>query len=154
MRLRDLLIVLVDYFSRDTFHAEDFNLETLTAGVGVLHMREVFLVHLVHVHRETWTMVISMYVRRKREAVEIGVRTSSRVQSSPTTVAFEMFGFLVRDENLQVVKVALAVVAPWSLELLVQVWVSLALLRHGGDWDWSSKRNSKLATAKRSVSGE
>lgn len=41
-----------------------------------------------------------------------------------------MFGFLVRDENLEVVKVALAVVAPWSLELLVEVWVSLALFRH------------------------
>jgi hypothetical protein len=41
-----------------------------------------------------------------------------------------VFRFLVRDENLQVVKVALAVVAPWSLELLIQVWVSLAFLRH------------------------
>jgi hypothetical protein len=42
-----------------------------------------------------------------------------------------MFGLLVGDENLQVVKVALAVVTPWALELLVEVWVSLALLRHG-----------------------
>lgn len=41
-----------------------------------------------------------------------------------------MFGFLVGDENLEVVKVALAVVTPWSLELLVEIWVSLALLRH------------------------
>jgi hypothetical protein len=42
-----------------------------------------------------------------------------------------MFGLLMGDENLQVVKVALAVVTPWALELLVEVWVSLALLRHG-----------------------
>jgi hypothetical protein len=41
-----------------------------------------------------------------------------------------MFRFLVRDENLQVVKVALAVVAPWPVELLVEVRVSLAFLRH------------------------
>jgi hypothetical protein len=41
-----------------------------------------------------------------------------------------MFCLLVGDENLKVVEVALAVITPWSLELLVQVWVSLALLRH------------------------
>lgn len=41
--------------------------------------------------------------------------TSGSVQPSSATVAFEVFGFLVRDENLQVVKIALAVVAPWSL---------------------------------------
>jgi len=41
-----------------------------------------------------------------------------------------MFGFLVGDEDLEVVEVAFAVVTPWSLQLLVQIWVSLALLRH------------------------
>jgi hypothetical protein len=58
-----------------------------------------------------------------------------------------MFGLLVRDENLKIVEVALAVVTPWSLErsvwipctsclrmsyleLLVQIWIPLALLRH------------------------
>jgi hypothetical protein len=41
-----------------------------------------------------------------------------------------MFGFLVGDENLEVVEVALAVVTPWALELLVEIRVSLALLRH------------------------
>jgi hypothetical protein len=44
-----------------------------------------------------------------------------------------MFRFLVRDENLQVVKVALAIVTPWPVELLVEVRVSLALLRHRRD---------------------
>lgn len=43
-----------------------------------------------------------------------------------------MFGLLVRNENLEVVEVALAVVAPWPLELLVEVGVPLALLRHRG----------------------
>jgi hypothetical protein len=59
-----------------------------------------------------------------------------------------MFGLLVGDEDLEVVEVALAVVTPWSLagcqygvsrvlrlgvshlQLLVQVRISLALLRH------------------------
>jgi hypothetical protein len=59
-----------------------------------------------------------------------------------------VFGFLVRDKDLEVVEVALAVVTPWPLDcilsarvllairmlalrtLLVQIRVSLALLRH------------------------
>lgn len=55
MRLRDLLVVLVDDFYGDAFHAEDFNLEALSARVGVFDVREVFFVHLVHVHGETWS---------------------------------------------------------------------------------------------------
>lgn len=43
-----------------------------------------------------------------------------------------MFGFLVGNKDLEVVKVALAVVTPWPLELLVQIRISLALLRHVG----------------------
>lgn len=38
----------------------------------------------------------------------------------------------MRDQNLEIIKVTLAVVAPWSLELLVEVRVPLPLLRHGG----------------------
>lgn len=57
-----------------------------------------------------------------------------------------MFGLLVRDEDLQVVKVALAVVAPWPLELLGQVWVSLALLRHRGGRNVVSWGDARPAT--------
>jgi hypothetical protein len=57
MCLGDLLVVLVDYLGGHTFHAEDFNLEALTPGVGILDMCEVLLVDLVHVHRETWIAV-------------------------------------------------------------------------------------------------
>lgn len=38
----------------------------------------------------------------------------------------------MRYENLQIVKVALAVVTPWSLELLLQIWIPLSLFRHRG----------------------
>ena len=58
--------------------------------------------------------------------------TSCRVQPPSTAVALEMFGFLVGNQDLEVVKVALAIVAPWPLELLVQIGISLALLRHVG----------------------
>ena len=41
-----------------------------------------------------------------------------------------MFRFLVIDEDLEIVKVALTVVAPWSRQDLVNVWVITLLLGH------------------------
>jgi hypothetical protein len=58
MRLCHLLVVLVDDLGGYTFHAEDFNLEALAAWIGVFDMCEVFLVDLVHVHRETWELLV------------------------------------------------------------------------------------------------
>jgi hypothetical protein len=61
-----------------------------------------------------------------------GGLTSSSVETAAAAVAFEVLCLLVGDEDLEVVKVALAVKAPRPLELLVEVGVSLPLLRHGG----------------------
>jgi hypothetical protein len=62
----------------------------------------------------------------------MGKITSGGVETAPAALAFEVLCLLVGDEDLEVVKVALAVEAPGPLELLVEVWVSLPLLRHGG----------------------
>lgn len=43
-----------------------------------------------------------------------------------------MFSLLMGNKNLEIVEVAFAVVAPWSLEFLVEIWVPLALFRHRG----------------------
>ena len=59
-------------------------------------------------------------------------RTSGGVQATTAFLTLEVLRFLVGYEDLEVVEVALAVVAPWSLELLVEVWVSLPLFRHCG----------------------
>ena len=56
--------------------------------------------------------------------------TAGGVQRLPASLALEMFGFLVRVQDLDIVEVTLAVVAPRALELLIEVWVSLAFLRH------------------------
>ena len=42
--------------------------------------------------------------------------TSSSVQSAIAVVTLEMLSFLVRDEDLQVIEVTFAVVAPWAIE--------------------------------------
>ena len=62
-----------------------------------------------------------------------GRRTSGRVEPASTAVAFEVFGFLVGDENLEVVKVALAVVTPWSLQA-VSVCASRAIWLTSSFW--------------------
>jgi hypothetical protein len=59
-------------------------------------------------------------------------RTASRVQTATTAITFEMLRLLVRDQDLHVVEVALAVEAPRSLLLLLESWPSLSLLRHPG----------------------
>jgi len=64
--------------------------------------------------------------------------TSSGVQAAIATITFEVLCFLVRDQNLEVVEVALAVVAPWTLQLFAEVGKAafLVLRRHcGGDRD-------------------
>lgn len=49
--------MLLYYLSRYTLHAENLELEALASWVGILDVREVLLVDLVHVHRETWSDV-------------------------------------------------------------------------------------------------
>jgi hypothetical protein len=46
--------------------------------------------------------------------------TSSSIQSAIAVVTLEMFCFLMRDEDLQVVKVTFAVIAPWALQELLE----------------------------------
>lgn len=58
--------------------------------------------------------------------------TSCGIESTPTSLALEMFGFLMQGKNLQIVEVALAVVAPWPSQKLVQCGAT-SLLSHCGD---------------------
>jgi len=59
--------------------------------------------------------------------------TSCRVQSATASVTLEVFGFLMRDENLQIIEVTLAVVAPRPSEDLLDIGVlSLALAHAAG----------------------
>lgn len=64
--------------------------------------------------------------------------TSGSIKTAPAAIALEVLRLLVRDEDLEVVEVALAVETPWSLELLVQIRVPLPFFRH--DRECSSTR--------------
>lgn len=82
----DALVVLLDNVVGDALHAEDLNVEPLSVGQRVLDLVERFLVHLVHVDRQT----------------------AGRVQSLAASVALEVLGFLVGDEELEILKVTFA----------------------------------------------
>lgn len=56
--------------------------------------------------------------------------TSCSIQSPVTAIAFVVLGLLMGDQNLHVVKIALAVVAPWTREDVLDVWVVSLLFGH------------------------
>lgn len=60
--------------------------------------------------------------------------TSSRIESSTTSFAFEVLRLLMRDENLEIVKVSLTVITPRSREDLFRVRVGALLLAHLDVW--------------------
>lgn len=49
--------------------------------------------------------------------------TASRIKPPTATFAFEMFGFLVIDQDLKVIKITLTVITPRASEDLLQVRV-------------------------------
>lgn len=59
--------------------------------------------------------------------------TSSRVKAATAAITLEVLRLLVGDENLEVVKVALAVEAPRTVDLLLKRRVSLSFLSHIGN---------------------
>jgi len=60
----------------------------------------------------------------------VHTETSGCVQSSAAPIALEVFGLLMRNQNLQVVKVSLAVVAPRSREDFVDLRKLSLLFAH------------------------
>jgi hypothetical protein len=106
---RDTLSVRFDELLWDAHHAEDFRLDVLAAFHGVVDDGEGDFVHLLQVHEEA----------------------TSSVKAPVAVVALEMLGFLVVDEDLLVVEVALAVVAPRARENVLDGGVVALLLGHG-----------------------
>ena len=58
------------------------------------------------------------------------MHTSRSVQSSTASFTLEVFGFLMGDEDLEIVEVTLAVVTPWSADDLLYVRSTALLLAH------------------------
>lgn len=56
--------------------------------------------------------------------------TSSCIQTTPASVAFEMLCLLVIDEDLEVVEVTFAIIAPWSRQDFFHIRMASFLLRH------------------------
>ena len=143
-----LFVLLLDVLG-DTFHSEDLDVQALAVREGILDMRQGLLVDLVHVHGETYEERKCVLAVSDDLAGRLVGRwlTSGGVQTATTSVAFEVFGLLMGDEKLQVLEITLAysgsassgcahacreltVVAPWSVDELLNVGVGALLLAH------------------------
>lgn len=120
----DALVVLLDNVVGDTLHAEDLNVEPLTVGQRVLNLVERFLVHLVHVDGET----------------------AGRVQSLAASVALEVLGFLVGDEELEILKITFA----WADPSSVLVKIHKQIAQAGGTYS-SNTMDEQGAPRRRGV---
>lgn len=117
--LNDSVSVLLENLLWNTLHAKNLDLESLPVGKCILDLAERLLVHLVQMDGKTcvWQWLASVFFQlfssRKINAapfenLRVQRRTSRGVQSPATSVAFEMFGLLVRDQELQIFEITLA----------------------------------------------
>jgi hypothetical protein len=104
----DALIVGLGYLCWDTFHAKYLHLKPLSVRQGVVDTGQGFLVNLIHMDRQA----------------------SCCVQSAATSFAFEVFSFLVGDENFEVIEITLTVIAPRSSKQLLDIGVAALFLAH------------------------
>jgi hypothetical protein len=74
--LNDSLVVLLDDILRNTFHTEDFDIQTLPVGKRIFDLLKGLLVHLVHMHRQA----------------------TRSIQPLSAPVAFKMLRLLMGDE--------------------------------------------------------
>jgi hypothetical protein len=72
-----------------------------------------------------------------------GAFTSSCVQPPPTSVALEMLCLLMRNQELEIFKISLAVVTPWSRQELLDVGLLSLLLAHLGGFRLSGLKSGK-----------
>jgi hypothetical protein len=92
----------------DAFHAEDLDVEACAIRESIVDRTEVLLMNLGHVHAET----------------------TCRIEPSTTSFAFEVLRLLMIDEDLEVIEVAFAVVAPGSRKDFFDIGVVALFLRH------------------------
>ena len=107
--VQDALSVRIEELVGDAHHAKDFRLDVLAAVDGVVDGSEGGLVHLL----------------------QVDLQAAGSVKAAVAVVALEVLSLLVGDEDLLVVKVALAVVAPRARDDLLDVGlVALLLVAH------------------------
>ena len=105
---QDTLVVLLHNVFRNSFHAENLDIKTNSIRESIVNGGEVFFVDLAH----------------------MDTQATCCVQSPATSFTLEVLCLLVVDQNLEIVEVAFAVVAPGSREDLFDVRVMALLLRH------------------------
>lgn len=104
----DALIVCLNNIFWNAFHTKYLDIESLSTRQGIVDTRQGLFVNLIHMNGQT----------------------SCGIQSATTSFAFEMFSFLVRDEDLQVIEITLTIIAPWPSQQLLNIGMTALLLAH------------------------
>lgn len=131
----DALVMCLQDVLWDSLHTKDFNVGPGSVGECIVDLSKVFLVDLIEMDRQTYMTALE-YLFCTILAQGTSSRrslTTSSIETAITPVALVVLGLLVGDENFQVVKVALAVIAPWTCKDLLNVRVASLLFTHDGD---------------------
>jgi hypothetical protein len=90
---QDALVVSLDNVFGDAFHAEDLNIETLAIRERIVDGSQVLFVDLAHMYAQTWQGLSANNTCSTSDSQ----LTSGRVQSTPASLALEVFRFLMID---------------------------------------------------------
>jgi hypothetical protein len=66
----------------------------------------------------------------QRQAEKRRVLTSSGIKPPTTSITLKVLCLLMRDENLQVIKITLTVITPGTSKDFLDVWMTTLLLSH------------------------
>ena len=112
----------------DALGTENLEINRLAAWEGIFDLFEDFLVDLLHVHAQACFDVSAS----SGKLVRGEKLTAGGVEAPRASVTLEVFCLLVVDQDLEVIKVALAVVAPGPREEVIDLGVlALLLFGHG-----------------------
>ena len=116
--LQDALCMCLNNVLGYSFHAEDLDVEACAIREGIIDCTQILLMNLAHVHAEA----------------------ACGVEPPAASLTFEVLCLLMIYEDLEIVEVALAVVAPRSRKDFFDVGVVALLLRHDGRGDEAELR--------------
>ena len=120
-----LLLDIVWY----ALHCKDLPIKFVSIGQTIFDSCQSLLMDLVHVYAQTCLQSVLTLTRR------LQLLTSDRDESAIAAIAFEMLGFLGRDQDCRIIEVSLTVVTPRSSKDFLYGGMALLSFRHGAGTD-------------------
>ena len=110
----------------NAFHAKYFDIETSAVGKRIIDRREGLFVDLAHVNRETYVLMLARNARERT----VEPLTSGSIEPSSASFTFEMLCLLMIDQDLLIIEIPFAIVAPWPTQYFIHPWMIALLPAH------------------------